>query len=291
MASHDHATVSNTPGQHANGFDVEGHVERLKIDGFTVVEDYMTPAQLRAFRAALVPHLGTYRGRNSFEGRATERIYTLVGRGKVFEDIVEDARLMAILDRFLAPQYLLSANHAICIYPGEARQDLHHDDSFYPFPHPRPSISMSTIGAIDAFTPENGGTVMYPGSHLWPMERRQALTQSRYTGRPTRETSIQLTMPAGALCVFQGTLIHGAGANVSNKARLAYTNHYCEPWARTQENFYLGVPRDRLRGMSPVLLGLLGYALRRPGDIMGQVGGYHPAKVLDPDFVLPVERS
>ena len=25
-------------------------------------------------------------------------------------------------------------------------------------------------------------------------------------------------------------------------------------------------------------------------DIMGQVGGYNPMKVLDPDFVLPVER-
>ena len=168
---------------------------------------------------------------------------------------------------------------------------MHHDDSFYPFPHPRPSISISTIGAIDAFTPENGGTVMYPGSHLWPMDRRAAFIRAVESGRSTGKTAIHLTMPAGALCVFQGTLIHGAGANRSDAPRLAYTNHYCEPWARTQENFYLGVPKERLAGMSPTLLGLLGYDLRRPGDIMGQVGGYHPAKVLDPDFVLPVERS
>jgi ectoine hydroxylase-related dioxygenase (phytanoyl-CoA dioxygenase family) len=287
MTAPDPSSARPTPP----GFDVADHARRLNVEGYTVIEDYMTTARIDAFRAELAPHLGTYRGRNSFEGRATERIYTLVGRGKVFEEIVEDARLLAILDRFLAPHYLLSANHAICIHPGETRQDLHHDDSFYPFPHPRPSISMSTIGAIDAFTPENGGTVMYPGSHLWPMDRRRALIQSTHSGRSSGETSIQLTMSAGALCVFQGTLIHGAGANRSDRERLAYTNHYCEPWARTQENFYLGVPKDRLRGMSPVLLGLLGYALRRPGDIMGQVGGYHPAKVLDPAFVLPVERS
>ena len=272
-------------------FDVAGHVRRLEVDGYTIVEDYMTAAQLDAFRDGLAPQLGTYRGRNSFEGRATERVYTLVGRGNVFEDIVEDARLLAILDRFLAPHYLLSANHAICIHPGEAAQALHHDDSFYPFPHPRPSISMSTIGAVDAFTAENGGTVMYPGSHVWPMERRLALVQGHFDGRTPDETAIHLTMPAGALCIFHGTLIHGAGANRSDQARLAYTNHYCEPWARTQENFYLGVPKTRLRGMSPVLLGLLGYDLRRPGDIMGQVGGYHPAKVLDPAFILPVERA
>ena len=279
--------IRHTPA----GFDLEGHVARLKTDGYTIIEDYMSADQLSRFREGLAPHLGTYRGRNTFEGRTTERIYTIVGRGKVFEEIAEDARLLRILDHFLAPHYLLSANHAICIYPGEARQRLHYDDSFYPFDHPRPSISMSTIGAIDAFTPENGGTVMYPGSHLWPMERRLALGGNFEAGQPTGEAGyIQLTMPAGAICIFQGTLIHGAGANQSDAARLAYTNHYCEPWARTQENFYLGVPKDTVRQMSPTLIGLLGYDLRRPGDIMGQVGGYHPAKVLDPDFVLPVER-
>ena len=278
--------ASRTPAD----FDVGGHVGRLTADGYTIVEDYMTPAQLAAFRDGLAPHLGIYRGRNSFEGRATERIYTIVGRGKVFEEIAEDARLLAILDRFLAPHYLLSADHAICIHPGEAQQNLHYDDSFYPFPLPRPSISMSTIGAIDAFNPENGGTVMYPGSHLWPTERRLALGRSYEAGRSTGEDFIQLTMPAGALCVFQGTLIHSAGANRSDRARLAYTNHYCEPWARPQENFFLGIPRERVRRMSREMQILLGYELRRPGDIMGQVGGYHPIKTLDPDFVLPVLR-
>jgi len=78
--------------------------------------------------------LGTYRGRNPFEGLATERVYTLVGRGKVYEDIASDQRLLAILDRLLAPNYLLSADHAICIYPGEQAQAVHFDDVFYPFP-------------------------------------------------------------------------------------------------------------------------------------------------------------
>ena len=35
---------------------------------------------------------------------------------------------------------------------------------------------------------------------------------------------------------------------------------------------------------------LLGYALLRPANIMGQVSGYDPVKTLDPDFVLPVLR-
>ena len=273
-------------------FDVEAHTERLKTQGYTIIENYMAADQIARFRDGLKGHLGTYRGRNPFEGLTTERVYTLVGRGKVFEEIAEDPRLLALLDRWLLPNYLLSANHAISIYPGEKQQSLHYDDTFYPFPRPRPAISMSTIGAIDAFTPENGGTVMYPGSHLWPTERVQRFYDDYVAGRETEDTRsvYHLTMPAGALCLFQGTLVHGAGANRSNAPRLAYTNHYCEPWARQQENFILGVPKERVAKMSRQLQILLGYELRRPGDIMGQVGGYHPAKTLDPDWVLPVLR-
>src|SRR6516225_1703196 len=159
-------------------FDLDAHLARLDADGFTIVEDYMGEDQLARFRAGLKPYLGTYRGRNPFEGLATERVYTLVGRGRVYEEIAADHRLLAILDRLLAPNYLLSADHAICIYPGEKAQSLHFDDGFYPFPRPRPAISISVIGAIDAFTPENGGTVLYRGSHTWPSERIQAVREA-----------------------------------------------------------------------------------------------------------------
>ncbi|HVN00962.1 MAG TPA: phytanoyl-CoA dioxygenase family protein [Caulobacteraceae bacterium] len=274
------------------GFDVERHMAELETDGFTVIEDFLSPAQIAAFREGLKPYLGTYRGRNPFEGHTTERVYTLVGRGKVFEDSASDPRLLAILDRLLRPNYLLSANHAICIYPGEKAQGLHFDDGFYPFPRPRPAFSISTIGAIDAFTPQNGGTVMYRGSHKWSAERAMAMRAALARGESNEDTRAvnHLTMPAGALCVFHGTLLHGAGANQTDEPRLAYTNHYCEPWARPQENFYLGVPKEKVRGMSRELQILLGYELLQEKSIMGQVGGYNPAKTLDPDFVLPVLR-
>src|SRR5262245_34797162 len=114
------------------GFDLDGHLARLDVDGFTIVEDYLSEDQLVRFRQGLKPYLNTYRGRNAFEGLATERVYTLVGRGKIYEEIACDHRLLAILDRLLAPNYLLSADHAICIYPGEKAQALHFDDGFYP---------------------------------------------------------------------------------------------------------------------------------------------------------------
>jgi ectoine hydroxylase-related dioxygenase (phytanoyl-CoA dioxygenase family) len=274
------------------GFDLDGHLARLDADGFTIVKDYLGEDQLARFREGLKPYLNAYRGRNSFEGLATERVYTLVGRGRIYEEIACDHRLLAILDRLLAPNYLLSADHAICIYPGEKAQALHFDDGFYPFPRPRPAMSISVIGAIDAFTPENGGTVLYRGSHKWPSERIQAVREAVARGEigAAAERRMQLAMPSGALCVFQGTLLHGGGANRTDAPRLAFTNQYCEPWARPQENFFLGVPKERVRKMSREMQILLGYELLPPANIMGQVSGYHPIKTLDPDFVLPILR-
>lgn len=287
-------TRDQVPDRHVPaGYDVAGHLARLESHGLTIVEDFLSASRLTRFREGLKPWLGTYRGRNSFEGLATERVYTLVGRGAVFAEIAADPRLLAVLDGLLLPNYLLSANHAICVYPGEKAQALHFDDVFYPFPRPRPAVSISVIGAIDAFTPENGGTVLYPGSHKWTPERCDELRSALARGEATADTesAVHLTMPAGAICIFPGTLLHGAGANRTDRPRLSFTNQYCEPWARPQENFYLGVPKDAVRGMSRDMQVLLGYELRRPGDIMGQVGGYHPAKALDPAWIPPVLRE
>jgi ectoine hydroxylase-related dioxygenase (phytanoyl-CoA dioxygenase family) len=84
-------------------------------------------------------------------------------------------------------------------------------------------------------------------------------------------------------------LLHRGGANRSAAPRLALSNQYCEPWARTQENFYLGVPVERVRAMSPRLQALLGYEIMPP--FMGHVTASHPAKVLRDGHVNAVAAA
>lgn len=54
-------------------FDVDGHLARLNEQGYTLIEDFLPAADLRAVREGLAPFLGTHRGRNNFEGTKTER--------------------------------------------------------------------------------------------------------------------------------------------------------------------------------------------------------------------------
>ena len=277
----------STPAATIAGFDPAPHIAQMNDRGWTIIENFLDDARLEAFRAAIAPHLGGLRGRNPFEGRTTERVYTLVGRGRVFEDLSCDPRLMAVLSGFLKPNFLLSASHAIRILPGEAAQALHTDDSFYLVPRPRPPLGISVIGAIDAFTAQNGGTVMIPGSHRWGANELAAVRERRMGGSSAETTPLE--MPAGAIAVFPGTLVHGAGANRSNTARLAFTSQYCEPWLRTQENFYLAIPRERVRAMAPALQSLLGYSITPP--FLGMVSASHPSKTLDEGWTPPITRT
>jgi ectoine hydroxylase-related dioxygenase (phytanoyl-CoA dioxygenase family) len=273
--------------------DVQRHLDELDSQGFTVIADFLRGEALEHVRAQLALHLDSHSGRNNFEGFLTERVYTLVGRAKCFEDIAEDARVLALLDALLAPGYLLTASQAICIHPGETPQPIHHDDSFYPIARPRPSISFSTIVAVDAFTLDNGGTEVIPASHRWS----DAQIAGAYDGRdadaplpPVLERLLRpMLVPAGACIFFHGTLLHRGGANRSAARRLAFSNQYCEPWARTQENFYLGIPPALAHDMSPRLQSLLGYEIMPP--FMGHVTASHPAKVLRPGYVNAVAAA
>ena len=270
-------------------FDLTGHVAAIERDGYTVIEDFLTPAQLAEVRRVLALYLDTHLGRNDFEGTRTERVYTLVARARVFWDIVLDARVLALCERFLLPNFLLTASQAIRINPGETPQPFHSDDSFHHLPHPRPMISLSTIVAVDAFTEANGATNVIPGSHLWDETRRANLYPIGGGGGGAaadaglEPLAISAVMPAGACIVFAGTLIHRGGANRSEAPRLAFSNQYCQPWARPQENFFLGVPAEVARQMPARLQELLGYSIHPP--FIGQLTASHPANALTPEYV------
>ena len=269
-------------------------IEEITTQGYTVIDDFLQPAQLKSIKALLSRINGQFLGRNNFEGGKTERIYSLLAYDKVIQDIVEDSRIMAICEAFLEDNFLLTTSQSICIHPGETPQPWHADDVFYSIPRPRPMVGLSTVVAIDDFSAENGGTEIVPGSHLWSDEKiggdyREGENErdSAFAERMASQ-SIALEMPAGACVVFAGNTLHRGGENKSNDPRQALSNQYCQPWARTIENFFLSVPRELVREMSPKLHSLLGYSVLSP--FMGQVSGSHPLKTLEPGYLPPVSR-
>lgn len=268
----------------------------LELDeqGYTLIPEFLGPTRLAAVRAAAERELGHYRGRNDFEGELTERVYACAARDAALADVAQDARMLEICEAILQPGFLLTGSQAINIHPGETPQPFHADDSFYPLPRPRKMVSIGIIVAIDAFTADNGATEVIPGSHRWSDDEvRGIYSLGGNAPAEAREArlaaaAVPAILPAGGAIVFAGTLIHRGGANRSAAPRLAITNQYCEPWARTQENFFLSVPPEVVRQLPPRVQALLGYDVYPP--FMGHVMGRHPLKTLAPDYEWRLTR-
>lgn len=117
--------------------------------------------------------------------------------------------------------------------------------------------------ALDEYTTTNGSTVIVPGSHKWDSERR-----------PDRSEATPVTMPAGSIVYFIGTLWHGGGENRSGEGREALTVQYCMSWMRQLENLQLAVDFERLEEIPPRLVEMMGYKVGSP--FLGYCDGRSP---------------
>lgn len=253
-------------GETVDAAVADADVAAVRRDGYVILPGLLDAGEIAAIKKAVDPLLART-GRNPFEGHATQRVYSVLNKTRACDRIADHPRVLALLDRLLMPNYLLSMLQVINIQPGEAAQMLHTDDAFYPLPRPRKALGCATIWAIDDFTADNGATDIVPGSHLWGDER------------PDPAARQPVVMPAGSCVFFLGTLWHGGGANRSSHPRLAVTAQYCEPWLRPQEAFTLSISRDVVREVSEDIRRMLGYSIHPP--FIGQVDGMHPKRLLE----------
>ena len=246
---------------------IEQDFTTLMSEGYVIIHNLLTLGQCEEIKSQCLP-LMKHKGRNTFEGELTQRIYNVLAKTRCIDALAEHPRILGLLDLLFRPNYLLSQSQVINILPGETQQALHYDDSFYQIPRPRPPLGAASIWAIDDFTEENGATVMVPKSQHWDGQQV-----------PTTETKIQAVMPAGSVIFFLGTTWHGGGENLSDAPRLAVTHQYCEAFMRQQENYLLELDKDAVRSLSPEMRALVGYSIYPP--FMGMVDGKHPLRLLD----------
>jgi len=243
-------------------------LESVDENGYVIIPDLISPETVARIREESAPFL-TYDGRNEIEGHRTRRIYAVIEKTLSCNPLVEHPLVLAMLDALFMPGYLLSQLQVINVMPGAVRQPLHNDDGFYPLPRPRKPLSAALIWALDDFTADNGATLIYPKSHLWGKFSLADVDVSKM---------VPAVMPSGSAVFFLGTTVHGAGANHTDKPRLAATTQYCEPWARQQENYSLAISRERVRLCSETVQRLLGYSMFM--SFIGFVDGRDPIRLV-----------
>lgn len=242
-------------------------LKQVEENGYIVIDNVLSSDEITTIKNAILPLLNET-GRNSFEGYKTQRLYGVLNKTRAPDRLVDHPRILALLDKLFMPNYLLSQLQVINLLPGESGQPLHFDDGFYPIPRPRAPLGAATIWAIDDFTQSNGATVIVPNSHTWDDNQK-----------PTAEQAKSAVMKAGSVLFYPGTFWHGGGANQSSGNRLAVTCQYCEPWLRTQENYFLGTPLNVVADLSEDIRRMLGFSIHPP--FIGMVNGMHPKRLLE----------
>ncbi len=232
-----------------DGLNITEHVAEIKEQGYTVIENFITPDEIATIRHAFdteVP-MTEMRAIGTDTGK-TMRAHNLLAKTRVVDYLFLDMRLRALIYGVLGTRPQINITTLFNVLPGETQQLLHQDDGLWPVPRPHPTFLCNALLALDDADEENGTTHLVPGSHKWTRPVDQD------------EPSIQVPLKAGNMVMWDGGMWHGGGANVSkDRERLGFFMSHQVSYLRPQENQLLSVPRDIARQMPERLQRLLGY--------------------------------
>ena len=232
------------------GLAVSEHVAECLEQGFSVIPEFISAAEIDAIRSSFdteVP-MTEMRAIGTDTGK-TLRAHNLLAKTRSVDHLFIDARVRALVEGILGSRVQVNVTTLFNLLPGETRQFLHQDDGLWPIPRPHPSFVCNLLIALDDFDLENGCTHLVPYSHKW-FDRK--VDQEIETFR--------VEMKAGSMLMWEGGLWHGGGANTSKtRARLGFFMRHCVQYLRPQEIQLLGVPREIVKTMPRLLQRLLGY--------------------------------
>jgi ectoine hydroxylase-related dioxygenase (phytanoyl-CoA dioxygenase family) len=251
--------------------DSDAHIERVRRDGYTIVEDAIAPALVEALSGALARlerDLDVKPAMNGFEGHRTVRIYNLLAHGAPFDAVPVHQSVLPVIEGVLGDGCLVSSLSSIAIDPGEVAQPIHADDMVIPLEKPHVPIVCNSMWALTDFTEANGATRLVPRTHRGPDPEYGASYET-----------IAAEMPKGSVLIWDGSLWHGGGANHTGQRRTGIAMNYCAGFIRQQENQLLGVPAEVARGYPPKLQELMGYGVYR--GLIGHIEKQSPAQRLN----------
>ena len=188
-------------------------------------------------------------------------VNTLINKGDIFAKCIEQDPeavqagpvIEQIIDEALGKGWICHSFLSNGADPGGYPQGLHIDQGpLLPWMTEEAPALFNSMYIPEDVNEENGGTLLIPGSH-------KILIQAGSGGKVGKlPPAVNLEAVAGTIMLFDGRMLHGTGANRSDKQRFVATMSNVKSWMRTQENWVLSVSPDILEKASPKLLHRIG---------------------------------
>ena len=248
--------------------DAQGWAAVLRNDGYCVVRDLMPASQVGALDSELADRFArTPFAQGPFSGPRTKRFHGLLKRSRGAAALVSHPLVVAVAEQILLPycdMLQLNLTQAIELHPGAGAQVPHRDQDMWAGEKGRTEYLLNVMWPLTSFTPENGGTVLWPGSHGRLAEAVIPV------GDP-----VSPEIGPGDALMFLGSTLHAAGANRTLVPRRGIIVSYCLGWLKPYENMWLTYPPDIARNFPPELRDLIGYRRHRPN--LGNYDGQCPS--------------
>ncbi len=146
-------------------------------------------------------------------------------------DLMFDTRIVAYIKDLVGPDIVCWSSHFFCKLPHDDTQVAWHQDAYYwPF---TPASTVSVWLAIDDADRDNACMEFVSGSHrigsiphrLSRVEEKNVLRVT-VDGIETHGKIVDVTLRAGQISLHADTLLHGSGANQSDRRRCGLTLRY-----------------------------------------------------------------
>lgn len=245
--------------------------EELLREGYCIIPGLLPAAHIEALDGDLADTFArTPYCQGGFYGETTKRFGRLLARSDQTQALVAHELVLGVAQTILAPwcdTIQLNVTQAIAVHPGAPAQLPHRDQDMWQSPKGEIEHLVNAIWPLSPFTAENGATQVWPRSH-GPKALDPAIE-----GKP-----VAAAMPPGAVLLFLGSTLHGAGANITAEVRRGLVVGYSLGWLKPYENPWLAYPPSVARRFPSELAALAGYRQHRPN--LGNFEGQCPSVLL-----------
>lgn len=155
-----------------------------------------------------------------------------------------------------------------------------HIDSFIPYPGDYP-LAMQCAIVLEDMTPENGCTVLVPGSHK----------SGRYASPETFNDAVPLEARSGDLVIWDSRTWHGALPNKTTGTRWTLIATFVRWWIKQAFNIPANLPHHIYQRLTPNQKAILGFCTTPHADESEGIDLKHGYEVLSEKVPVLVRQS
>lgn len=210
------------------GVDIDTHLHNIHNHGYTIIPNLITSHVVDQLVSKLqLPEMLE-------AGEIQKRYGELLEKDEAFGAALTHPLLVTIIRMYLHPKAKCATWSSNTLYPRQApiqeTYDWHVDYPYHDMQAPWQAEPLSTqvLWCLDDFKPENGGTLIIPGSH-------QARTFPTPQGVANKHVEV-LTASKGSVVISHGGWWHSQGINRTQERRSCLLGTFVQPWIQPKDD-------------------------------------------------------